>query len=357
MDERDRDYRDRPRSGRYGRDYRGGEAPRWGEARSWTGADDDDGARYGDPRDYEPDRDHGRAADLTTGGAYSADPTGVRDRYSGVRFSAQDYTGRGHAERRDYDFGTRGYGGREDWRYRQGADYGGQPDWMSERDIAWARYSPEDGGRRDYRPERRRREDWRDAREDPRHERAGDFLARAGDRISSWFRGSDLLRGSRDEDYGEPGRYREDYEARPIPRGEHRGRGPRGYKRTDERISEEVHERLTEDPWLDASDIDVEVTSGEVTLGGHVDNREAKHRAERLIEDLSGVTHVQNNLRVDPDHGLTGAGHGLGSSVLEAQMRRASWENDPGNNGASGRSGRTSTGAAAERSTDERGET
>jgi hypothetical protein len=67
-----------------------------------------------------------------------------------------------------------------------------------------------------------------------------------------------------------------------------------------------------------------------VTLSGHVENREAKHRAERLIEDLSGVRHVQNNLRVKPGAGLTGAGQGFGSSALEAEMRRDAQGTEPG---------------------------
>lgn len=77
-----------------------------------------------------------------------------------------------------------------------------------------------------------------------------------------------------------------------------RGRGPQGYKRTEERISDDAHQRLTDDPWLDASAVSLSVNAGEVTLSGTVENREAKHRAERLVEDLSGVNHVQNNLRI-----------------------------------------------------------
>lgn len=78
----------------------------------------------------------------------------------------------------------------------------------------------------------------------------------------------------------------------------HRGKGPRGYKRSDERITEEINERLTEDHHLDASDIEVKVEGGETTLSGTVSDRYAKHRAEQLIEHLTGVSHVQNNLRV-----------------------------------------------------------
>jgi osmotically-inducible protein OsmY len=103
----------------------------------------------------------------------------------------------------------------------------------------------------------------------------------------------------------------------------HRGRGPASYKRTDERISEEANERLTEDPWLDASGIEIAVSGGEVALNGTVSEREAKHRAERLIEDMSGVTHVQNNLRVRRGDPITGSGSGFGDSANEAQMQAA----------------------------------
>jgi osmotically-inducible protein OsmY len=81
---------------------------------------------------------------------------------------------------------------------------------------------------------------------------------------------------------------------------EHRGRGPKGYKRSDGRIEEDVNDRLTDDPYLDASDIEVSVKDGEVTLSGLVGRREDKRRAEDLAELVSGVGNVQNNLRVKP---------------------------------------------------------
>ncbi|HZH26414.1 MAG TPA: BON domain-containing protein [Azospirillaceae bacterium] len=76
-----------------------------------------------------------------------------------------------------------------------------------------------------------------------------------------------------------------------------RGRGPQGYRRADARISEDVHEVLTDDPFVDATDIRIMVVSGEVTLDGTVDSRDAKRRAEDIVHDVLGVTHVQNNLR------------------------------------------------------------
>ena len=79
------------------------------------------------------------------------------------------------------------------------------------------------------------------------------------------------------------------------------GKGPKGYARSDERIREDVCDRLTDDPQLDASSIDVRVQKGEVTLDGTVGHRNDKRHAEDLIDDVSGVKHVQNNLRVKPD--------------------------------------------------------
>jgi hypothetical protein len=55
---------------------------------------------------------------------------------------------------------------------------------------------------------------------------------------------------------------------------------------------------LSDDPFVDASEVEVSVSSCEVTLLGTVDNRDAKRRAEDIAEQVSGVRHVQNNLRV-----------------------------------------------------------
>lgn len=98
-------------------------------------------------------------------------------------------------------------------------------------------------------------------------------------------------------------------------RNDNRGRGPRGYYRSDARIEEDVCERLTEDPYIDASDIEVRVQDREVTLAGTVGSRDDKRRAERIVEDCNGVTHVQNNLRVDDyrrDRHAYGAARGAG---------------------------------------------
>jgi hypothetical protein len=82
-------------------------------------------------------------------------------------------------------------------------------------------------------------------------------------------------------------------------RGRHAGRGPKGYQRSDERIRETVSEALARDGELDASEIEVSVEAGEVTLSGSVPNRWSKRLAEDLAQDLPGVRELHNRLRVD----------------------------------------------------------
>lgn len=67
-----------------------------------------------------------------------------------------------------------------------------------------------------------------------------------------------------------------------------------------------------------------------MTLSGTVDSREAKHRAERIVEDLSGVNHVQNNLRIDRGSYFTSAGRGYGDSANEAAMASSSSQTSTG---------------------------
>lgn len=132
--------------------------------------------------------------------------------------------------------------------------------------------------------------DWREDEYDRRRMRVGgvgggiargfdDWLDRARDKVSSWA-GGDRDRG------GE---------------GPHRGKGPKGYVRSSERIREDVYDRLSFDPRVDASDIDIKVEGSEVTLSGVVRSREEKYRAEDLVESISGVRSIQNNLRVEKD--------------------------------------------------------
>ncbi len=78
----------------------------------------------------------------------------------------------------------------------------------------------------------------------------------------------------------------------------HRGKGPSGYTRSDERIRETVCEMLTEHDHVDATNIEVTVKGGEVMLGGSVEDRRQKRLAEDIAEQVSGVKDVQNQIRV-----------------------------------------------------------
>ena len=78
------------------------------------------------------------------------------------------------------------------------------------------------------------------------------------------------------------------------------GRGPKGYKRSDERIREDVSEVLTRNHDVDATNIEVTVNDGIVVLAGTVDDRHSKRIAEDITQDVSGVRDVQNQIRVQP---------------------------------------------------------
>jgi hypothetical protein len=95
--------------------------------------------------------------------------------------------------------------------------------------------------------------------------------------------------------------------------GPHTGRGPRGYQRPDDRIHDDVSDRLTAHGFIDATDIECKVENGEVLLTGFVESRAAKRAAEDVADDVAGVREVHNHLRVRPAPGHDGVGR---TSVL-----------------------------------------
>lgn len=164
------------------------------------------------------------------------------------------------------DYGSSGYSSHT-------ADYGDER--YFDRDDRGRRdgYEGAYGGHQPYRSFRN------DGAHRPHHEERT-WFDRARDEVSSWMGDQDALH-RREAD------------------GAHRGRGPKGYRRSDDRIREDVSDRLTDDSWLDANGIEVAVSDADVTLTGTVRSREDKKRAEALAESVSGVDNVQNNLRVD----------------------------------------------------------
>lgn len=256
--------------GREGRDWRPVQEERegfWGRGHQGTGYERDERRDYS-REDYGASDRGGRQRGGTYGGSFSR--TGEEGRGGqgygwqrddiGRETSGRSYTGN---EGRGF-----GYGGDQPYGYG-GSGQGG------------------DRGRQGY-----------GNRDSDRG-----FFERAADEVSSWFGDRDAER-RREQDY--------------------RGRGPKGYKRSDSRVQEDVSDRLADDPYVDASEIEISVSGGEVTLSGTVDSRQARRRAEDIAEQVSGVSYVQNNLRVRTGGGETAAvgshaGAGLGQETKSAE--------------------------------------
>jgi osmotically-inducible protein OsmY len=259
---------------------------RWRERENWARDDRDDW------RAHDYDRAFGGRRDEYYPGDYSTDLERGSDYDRGRDF------GRG--------YGSGGFkpgyrGGDDDWgqygssdgdrfygAYRQGADWGrayGGGDYSGGRGSDW-NY---DSRTRDYGGWDRRTPGKVFGRSSYGRNYGGGergFWDRASDEVSSWF-GDDQAEQRRRMDH-------------------YRGRGPKGYTRSDDRIREDVSDRLTEDPHIDASDVEVSVNSGGVTLTGAVISRFAKRHAEDIAESVSGVRHVQNNIRISERTGSSG---------------------------------------------------
>lgn len=254
---------------------------------------------YGQPR--EQDRYRSSSQSDYGGSLYRSGP-GRRGAYSSGYGDNQDRW----REDRSFDQSYR-YGGGYD-PYRSGYSRSGEEEYRDQR------YGTDRSYESDYRP--------------PSNRAAADSMIhrppyeRGSDRANDWYR-SDYERGRGDHDrtgrdqrgddrsawdrtrdevsswFGdnEAARRREMDHAR-DDREHHAGKGPKGYARSDDRIREDVNDRLTEDWLIDASEIEVQVSGGEVTLNGLVADRSDKRRAEDIADRISGVKHVQNNLRV-----------------------------------------------------------
>lgn len=114
------------------------------------------------------------------------------------------------------------------------------------------------------------------------------------------YRGSQ--RGRSDESFGQQLRDAGHQIARKVKRA---FRGPKGYKRSDDRIREDVNDRLSQQDDFDPTEIEVSVANAEVTLTGTVASRHEKFLAEEIADDVSGVTEVHNQLRVRRESGTT----------------------------------------------------
>jgi BON domain-containing protein len=116
-----------------------------------------------------------------------------------------------------------------------------------------------------------------------------------------------------------------------------RSRGPKGYQRSDERLKEDISERLMEAYDIDSSEVTVEVSGAKVTLEGSVPSRHMKHAIEDLVDACPGVQDIENRVRVaSPNYQGSSAGS-TGTSLGTSS----------GSQAGSGASGATSTSATS----------
>ena len=142
--------------------------------------------------------------------------------------------------------------------------------------------------------------------ETPHHDERN-WWNRASDEVSSWF-GDEEAERRREMD----------------ARGGHRGRGPKNYSRSDDRIKEDVNDRLTDHDYINASDIEVDVNNGEVVLSGTVDTRHEKRLAEDIVEHVSGVRNVENRLRIRREQQQYAGGNwGYGDTAGHTELNRS----------------------------------
>jgi osmotically-inducible protein OsmY len=226
------------------------------------------GQGYNQLRNYE---NYGRGNEYNQGMGMSSD-------YGGNRDNVNEYGFGGYGNQGTRSYG-RGYGnasghGNYSGRWNDN-DYGGHG----------STYGNMGDYRSSYRSDWNRNRDWDRTRDWNRHregnEQDRDWWDKTKDEVSSWF-------GDEDADR------RRNWDRM---RG-HRGKGPKNYQRSEERIREDVCDHLSDDYIVDASDIDIKVSGSEVILAGIVNSREEKRRAEDIAESVSGVTNVQNQLRV-----------------------------------------------------------
>lgn len=92
--------------------------------------------------------------------------------------------------------------------------------------------------------------------------------------------------------------------------GPYTGRGPKGYQGYDQHMCDEACERLMRHGGVDASDVEVEVQGGEITLTGTVPDRGQKRMAEDAVESIPGVRDVHNQLTIASRGGRASSGNG-----------------------------------------------
>lgn len=218
-----------------------------------------------------------------TSGNYGQGSSGGYDESS----LGSGYGNRSERDRQDWQ----GNYGQEEWRRNTGSGHGSQGYSGSsygssgQGNYGSGGYSS-NYGRRDYNRDRERNIYGGDERNYGNANQGAfdrDWWQKTKDEVSSWFGDNDAERRRRID--------------RQVSGG-YRGKGPKDYKRSEDRIREDVCDRLSDDDLLDATHITVQVEGTEVILTGNVNSRDQKRRAEDVAESISGVRNVENRLKV-----------------------------------------------------------
>ncbi len=245
------------------------------------------GNQYGRAGDYG--RGHGHAAESEPyGGSGRGGPGRSSQGRASPQYADEDF-GRGREEMRDEGYAGRGYP-REHVHQQDellpGRRFGGRHpggDWRSDdwRSDDWSPGGRHSGGRHSG------------------GQRPG------GQHFGAHNIGPDERLYSRSADPGQSsyGGFRNEdtrYQAQQEPRQQRIL--PKGYTRSDERLREDVCERLAHSG-LDVGDVSVSVSEGRVTLEGAVKDRASKHAIENCVDDCLGVQDIDNRIRVNRDGG------------------------------------------------------
>lgn len=116
-------------------------------------------------------------------------------------------------------------------------------------------------------------------------------------------------------------------------------RGPKGYQRSDERLREEICERLMNRWDIDSSDVTVNVQEGRVTVEGVVPERRMRHAIEDLVDDCHGVQDIENHIRVQRSYGTTASGSAAENPPQHQQGGQQGSQHGQAGSASSGASG------------------
>ena len=118
--------------------------------------------------------------------------------------------------------------------------------------------------------------------------------------------------------------------------------GPKGYTRSDERLREDISERLMQAYDIDSSEVTVQVQGGKVVLEGTVPNRYMKHAIEDIADAAPGVQDIDNRVRVMGSGSRWGTGQDAGSVATNANNPVAGGSSNQSFTGTTSGTGATS---------------